>query len=400
MTFAIVRQTAEWKTRCESWLAQVLDEERTTAEELLDGIQYISQEDLMHGLQSALNELLNGLSGTTALYPVTNTYALGAFETYTAFPFGKNGDLGSEGDLGHLCRDVCKAHSGSECLAFPCLESIREHRVRHVVLVTDTISSGNQVIQYLNWIWANRTIRSWWSAGFVRFHVLSYLYTERAKDLVQRHPSQPKCNGIQVARRGHRHWPHTERAPIVELCEKYGPGKNVLGFGDQFSLDVFSYSCPNNVPSILRFDHSKTKFQGLFGRRPSEVSGSVVSGPDANLAALNSWLGVRASSIVDLLCFTLMTKPATPEQLSVKLGLPIVSINNSLNASIKAGYVRVSGRAFRLTPEGLRFARSLAEPTGSTIRESTPMGSLYGYIPQKRSPASPSSIAPSTGGGP
>ncbi len=391
MIFAKVRKSPEWMPRCDSWVEQFAEAERPTAELLLDSITYITHEEVCSGLQHAVEELIGQLQGTCGLYPVTNTKIFEPFEAYDQLPFGIDGDLGGEGDLGHLCRDVCNGACSTRTLAFPCLKTLRERRVDHIILLTDFTSSGTQGEDYLNWMWACKTIRSWHSGRLVQFHYLSHLYAPGGLNRIKHHSTRPTVGGLQASASGDPAWTPDQRRAIEGICRKYGAKGMELGYEDMMSLQVFSYSCPNNVPSILRYGCRKKKFRGLFERRPTNVSGHAISGTAENVAAMAERLGVDAPSLMHLICHVLRPGPTTPEMLSARLGLPIVSINHGLQAAVDARFVRLMKRAYRLTPEGVRLARGLtpaSEPDGHVVKTS---GGRFDYLPLSRGPAVSSS---------
>lgn len=393
MIFSKVRQSQEWAARCDSWLSQFSSGERATAELLLDSINYITHEDVCKALAQSCNDLLERLVGPCALYPITNTADFAPFESYSDMPFGVDGDLGSEGDLGHLCRDISQSAHAGPALAFPTLEKMRQEKVRHIILLTDTTSSGQQGVDYLDWLWACRTIRSWHSGRFVDFHYITFLYAMDGLDTVRAHRCQPESQGLQACDRGHPSWSPEQRESVEALCRKYGGQKWPLGYADMLSLQVFSYSCPNNVPSILRYGSRKTGFRGLFERRPTNVSGHAISGSEENVGAVAAWLGLRSSSAEAVVCYALLSRPATPDTLSARLGLQLTIINRALNASLDAGHVQLLRHAHRLTPAGRRFARSLYQPAATERRPVPTPGSRFDYCPQPWSPAASSSNA-------
>lgn len=149
MNFSEVRKSPEWSERCDSWLDQFTRAERATAELMLDSVSYISYDDVSAGLNDAVQALLSRLNGPCALYPVTNSRRFNEFESYDEYPLGLNGDLGSEGDIGHLCRDISKVVE-SETFVFPTIKLLKKKRIRHIILLTDTTSTGEQGLEFLN----------------------------------------------------------------------------------------------------------------------------------------------------------------------------------------------------------------------------------------------------------
>ena len=396
MKFSALRIHPEWKPRCDSWLNQFSGADRRTAELLLDSITYITHEEVFSALHTAVEELIAKLEGSCALYPVTNTKKFKPFEDYEQLPFGLDGDLGSEGDIGHLCRDVSKENHANVVLPFPSLDLLRQERIDHIILLNDTTSSGTQGDEFLNWIWRCKTIRSWHSGRFIQFHYLTYLNTLTGMNLIAQHASRPGTKGLQTCVSGHPSWTPDQVMEVEDVCRKYGAKRLPLGFKDMMSLQVFSYSCPNNVPAVLRYGCQKKGFRGLFERRPTKVSAHSIIGSNENVSALADWLGIQTDSLSHLVCFVLRSRPETPEMLSARLGLPLVSINQALNEAAAAGFVKIMKNAYRVTPEGVRLARGLLRQNHQNIKVSEHAGGRFDYLPLSRGPAASSSNPSST----
>lgn len=198
MKFKILRKSGEWQLRCDEWLAQFSEAEIPTASLLLDSIEYITHEEVCTALNTAAKELIENIQDSCALYPVTDTKKLDSFQNYQTFPLGKEGDVGSEGDIGHLCRDISQALDVNKAWAFPCLETLRDHEIHHIILLTDTTSSGEQGLDYLDWLWSSKTIKSWKSSGILNLHYITYLYNPNATNCIANHASKPKFKGLQA----------------------------------------------------------------------------------------------------------------------------------------------------------------------------------------------------------
>ena len=308
-------------------------------------------------------------------------------------PFGLDGDLGSEGDIGHLCRDISKDKHSHEVLPFPSLSRLRDERVRHIILLTDVTLSGEQGLVFLSWMWASRTIRSWHSGHLLRFHYVTYIYNMIGREAILGHAARPSFSGLQASVSGHPDWTPTDAQAVQELCHKYGTKKWPLGFRNMMSLQVLSYSCPNNAPSILRYGCPKKGFEGLFRRRPTNVSGHAISGRTANVAAVAQYYGLAAETCSSVVCHVLQKSPATAEGLSARIGLPLASINHGLNDATKAGYLEVVRAKYKLTPQGISFARSLERRQTVDNPTHASSGARFDYLPELRSPATSTSDA-------
>lgn len=395
MNFADIRTQPPWSTRCEQWLAQFAQAERADAELLLDSVDYISQDEVTSGLLAKLPGLLSTMPGTVAFFPVTNvTRRDGApifppIEDCAQFPLGLEGSVGSEGDLAHLCRDIVK-DVGDRAHLYPSLDQLRAKRLDHIVLVTDTASSGDQVLDFLGWFWRRKPVRSWHSRKQVSFHVWTYLYTRHSQAAVSSHPAKPTFSGVQICQRGSPLWSAAERDRVEELCRKYGAPRMPFGYRSMMSLHVLTYSCPNNVPSILR--HGSKRCKGLFGRRPETAASATISGPTKRLEAIAERFQLRASDCLAVVCYLLLRKPYSVEDLASLLGVPADVVVQGIGEAIDLGYAKLLRKAYRLTGSGRSFARSLPadipqKPVSGFPRQ------VLDYIPPFWSSASSSSPA-------
>ena len=73
----------------------------------------------------------------------------------------------------------------------PSADEIRRKAVRHLVVVTDFIASGDRACKMLDSLWRLSTVRSWKSGKFIRLTVMAFTGTSAGIAAVKRHSSRP-----------------------------------------------------------------------------------------------------------------------------------------------------------------------------------------------------------------
>jgi hypothetical protein len=158
----------------------------------------------------------------------------------------------------------------------PSLESLLERRVHHVVVVDDLIGSGRRTREYLDQLWKDPTMKSWWSYKKIRFTVVAYAGTEKGVRNVSEHPCRPE---VKVHRYcptlGGLPWPAEQIRLTTKLCKRYSTRFALKGrhggFENTAALLVFEHGCPNNTPNLFWADskNQDSSWQPLFPGRAS-----------------------------------------------------------------------------------------------------------------------------------
>jgi hypothetical protein len=164
------------------------------------------------------------------------------------------GGVGSEGDIAHLIRDLAKQH-GNRVLDHPSIHSMKETRCRLLLLIDDLIGSGTRVTNFLRSIVSNRTIKSWYSFGYIQIRVLVYAATSAGLARVE---AEKRQNGVRYERlvgEGSSCWTDAQKEEVKRICAKYGERTSrrfmSLGYKKAFTSIVFEHKCPNTNPSTV-----------------------------------------------------------------------------------------------------------------------------------------------------
>ncbi|WP_454741328.1 phosphoribosyltransferase-like protein [Cupriavidus necator] len=277
------------------WLAQFDNQDKVAAEQLLSAVDIISSDEFDKTMHYLFRQHFDKRTGNIAMYPerevkkhsgIPNRF----FKEVKTGPRGKKkltasgaspapyhsnrGDtyeVGSEGHIatviGQLSRAAKSANSGRVVLASPAPSLIRKWKVRHFIIITDFIGSGDRITNMLQSMWRVRSVRSWWSYGWIQFHILAYSGTKDGIDHIKSHASKPNVICAKPPRTIDNHFTQPDAQIMRLLCCTYNPDDNkyALGYGGSQVLLGFSHGCPNNMPAI--FWSTKKKWSPIFPSR-------------------------------------------------------------------------------------------------------------------------------------
>jgi hypothetical protein len=293
------------------WLGQFSLGDRVLATELLQELLLVSRSEFADGLRTLVLEKVGEIAGPVALYAerelrhrhgvphrlfresnrkrkraegVVGPPAVKATQPY-------NISVGSEGIVAQLISELARAHP-KKILDHPGPEQIRRMKVREFWVVTDIVGSGHRVWNYLQAAWLVRSVRSWWSGGFLRFGVVAYAGTEVGMRYVVGHASKPKYMVVKPAPTIRTVFSVGKAQQMERLCEAYvpsaiadgkthplgwgGPAHNPLGYGGAGALLVFAHGAPNNIPPIFH-KASRSAVYPWVPLFPARVSASIGS---------------------------------------------------------------------------------------------------------------------------
>jgi hypothetical protein len=245
------------------WLSQFDHDDRETATLLLRRLRCISPTLLNNELRGLFEHAATSLAQPIALY------AAREMEPEVAYFKNKRDrpvavlakEVGSEGSAAYLATTLTRERP-AVFLNHPPISTLKRKKCRNIIIFDDICGSGKRAADFISSILLSKTLKSWLSGGFIRFHVLAYAISGKAEDRVLsafggRQPQQyvDFCYSQRLAT-GLEIWSKVEHQRIVTLCKKYGQRHKIrgcywLGFGNCVSTLVFSHSCPNTVPGIL-----------------------------------------------------------------------------------------------------------------------------------------------------
>ncbi|GEM_PF-1027938 len=291
-------------------------------------------------------------------------------------------DIGSEGTMATTVSSLARAYPNQVAMN-PSADSIRTMRIRHIVIVTDFIGSGDRAKSMMDSLWSVRSIRSWRSSRLIKISVLAYSSTITGSSEIRNHRCKPNVDVVvdcpTIDDLG------TDADDARELCYRLAPQQNLyLGYGQSGALIAFEHSCPNNAPSI--FLHQKAapasrKWIPLFKSRVTrDVFGQSrkASKLDQDRLALetlrfqsiaNSARFLRSKEVqrnLILLLASLSRGRSRAHDVSIATGLSLFELERARDKAIADG---LSDTNDRLTRQGHRLLIDLVRLARARIEE-------------------------------
>ncbi|MGN6094456.1 MAG: phosphoribosyltransferase-like protein [Luteibacter jiangsuensis] len=402
-----------------AWLSQFEAKDQPLATEMLRKMRLVSRDAFAEELQRMMTKLIED-GEPVALYverEVPREEAFGSqrgevlplFSQPEVSPRRATGkypatsvrpdslETGSEGVVGQLVTEVCRRNPN---LAFnhPGPDTIRSHKIRRIVFVTDCIGSGKRICENLTAAWKVASVRSWWSNRRkfgISFSVIAYAATERGRKLVEEHPALPS---IELAVRCPTLEDSFSRSRFhlaMELCERYAPAsrssksdhrgaaRRALGFGGTGALIAFAHGAPNNVPTMF-WRESGTwipLFKGRVtaGTRESFVSQLDVGGVQDRLQSMRqdrlsrSMLFFQLNGPAGALILTLAASgrnPGNAAAIAEVTGLTISEVSTSTDKAVSHGWLDGRGRLTDAGRRQLDSFRSKRIPAEESVQKS------------------------------
>jgi hypothetical protein len=253
-----------------AWLENFVEVDRPAATMLLDSLRFASLSTLSSGLQARLHELMasGAIERPAMAIPERglSDFRMGedAGDSPTAFDDFLPGapmsvTPGSEGLVGRLLRDFARAGSetrdGAWIAPDATLERLRAEKCRSIVIATDYIGSGDQILSLAAAITRNRTIRSWRSLRLLKIYAVAFAATPAALDRLRQVDEIDNTRSAEGAPSFDTAvgWMSEARETIRQLCatETRIDKKWALGWGETAGLFVSQHGVPNNLPAVF-----------------------------------------------------------------------------------------------------------------------------------------------------
>ena len=236
--------TLEHSPEAQNWLSQFEIVDREVARQLLRQLTLVSESDFERNIQSAIEGVVNSLSHENfALLSVT--------EVPSKFASSERRVAGSSADrVKHILENISRVH-GVRVQPNPTLKSMREVRVRNIVLVDDFVGSGKRIKSFWKDL-ISGSIKSWASYKWTKIWLVCYAGLGKGLAEVARRLPIPKSRIITVFSEMEKRL--TITPSMSALAEKYGRalrGESWAGFSGGRASIVFQHGCPNNTPAIL-----------------------------------------------------------------------------------------------------------------------------------------------------
>jgi len=350
------------------WIAQFPDNDQLTAKSLLSRIRFISRDEFSKWLLAEFEQYKG--------YQPCAIYAVRKFSEEIESFWCDDGSVqlrpaetqGSEDLVSSIIANANKRNDNA-FLDHSSLTELREKKVRHIILVDDSIGSGKRVSDFIRRMMSNRTFRSWWSYGFITIHILSYARTDQADKYILTHVAGSdhgkrkrrlsdkllfKSFNVYNALDLHTRWGNSHIS-ILGLCDSIMKIKKDRrrGFGEVMGNLVFYHSVPNNIPGILY--SSRKNWSPLFPDRiiprwMVNLLDSKVSGDSEVLSGENKKMPIPkdAGEVLYLIKSGLRKKSSLANRLNCDLGLVSQIIVNCISLGLLT-------EKLRLTKAGVNF---------------------------------------------
>lgn len=209
--------------RVASWLGNFTADQRDTAGLLVDSLKLVSETDLRREMGELITKLVTALPGPVAAFPVREVDA-----GRSAHEEGRDGEYylidpqlpGSESIVSNFLTSTFRRPATSHALLDRMdLATLRERRVRTVLLVNDFAGTGNQMLGFFAALRRHPTIRSWMSYHLLDFHAVLYAAPDAA---VARLNTVFGDDHVHLARActtfANADWTDEQRADVEQLC--------------------------------------------------------------------------------------------------------------------------------------------------------------------------------------
>ena len=270
--------------RGKAWLKGFRPEHQDTARWLVDGLTLVSLSHFAHRIDQMVRNVTQGTDTPVALFGAREIdQNRSYFRQAMAVPrmrtrarstdaVGRGSDVGSEGHVASIIRNIARS-SPTKFINHPTIAEMRNKKCRALIVVDDLVGSGKRTREFLDSIWIDRTIRSWWSLGYFRFSVIAFAGVPAGLNRIKQAKYRPS---VFVDRDCPTYtelpWSLEKRRAITKLCESYASKTSkprmALGYRKTMVSLVFEHGCPNNAPAILWAPSARqTRWQPLFPNR-------------------------------------------------------------------------------------------------------------------------------------
>lgn len=262
-----------------AWLSQFPSDKKITAKMMLSKLQFISRDTYSNWFRRTIAALPS--DGIYALYSVRK---LKANETVLWDEHGliisRPGiSQGSEDLVYSLISNAVRSNQ-TRYMDHPSISDLRDKSVHDIVLVDDSIGSGDHVSDFVNAMLHHASFLSWWSLGLIKIHIVSFARPRETESKII-----ARIRGSDHGKRAYRksskvfftsemvystdwiesRWGRNFQ-DILDICDQPAIWSGVSrGWGGVMANIVFYHSVPDNLPAVLWFQDAK--WNGLFPER-------------------------------------------------------------------------------------------------------------------------------------
>ena len=287
-------QTLLYTERGTTWINNFPLRDRETARWLINGLTLVSLSNFSRTIQRIVTAEASAFDGPIALFSIREVTSNISYFQQTSIkdksarsvsPLTRSADIGSEGHVASIIRQFAKGNH-QKFMNHPTIGEMRRRKCRAILVIDDLIASGNRTRKFLDAIWLDQSIRSWWSLGYISLRAIAYSSISQGMQHVTRAKYKP---AVVVDRTCPTYpelpWPRSRREAISNLCRTYGNHTSkpamAMGYKRTMAAMVFEHGCPNNTPAILWAGSGKHKsWHPIFPQRSIPTDTQTVFPPE------------------------------------------------------------------------------------------------------------------------
>ncbi|WP_155860358.1 hypothetical protein [Acinetobacter sp. Root1280] len=354
------------------WLNQFNESDKNLALIMLSKLRFVSRDTYAQWLQEEVSR--NTLNDTK--YAFYSIRKLDEDETNTFIPYWNDAtgcvidrsgqSLGSEDFVYSLISSITRERD--YLYDHPPLSTLKENRIKNLILIDDAIGSGKRVYSFINSMLINKTFKSWWSLGLINFHIYSFMRNSNApKNIIKNivgsdHSSRTYKKSSKIIFYGkytysdnlHKRWGENVQE-ILTLCtqNKKIPNWANKGFGKVMSNLVFYHSVPNNIPGIFWFDGGDN-WSPLFPGRtiPNWMTFLLENSTEEN----QQIIPFQIVDILKLINKGYVSKSSLASALDIDMSLLNYYLEKCINLNL------LNGNTLRITAIGRNFLHNHPKP--------------------------------------
>lgn len=262
-----------------AWLSQFPSDKKITAKMMLSKLQFISRDTYSDWFRRTIAGL-----PSDRIYALYSVRKLKANETVLWDEHGliisrPGVSQGSEDLVYSLISNAVRSNQ-TRYMDHPSISDLRNKRVHDIVLIDDSIGSGDRVSEFIDAMLRHATFLSWWSLGLIKVHIVSFARPRETESRII-----AKVRGSDHGKRKYRksskvffssemvystdgiesRWGGNFQ-DILDLCDQPAIWSGIhRGWGEVMANIVFYHSVPDNLPAVIWFQDAK--WSGLFPER-------------------------------------------------------------------------------------------------------------------------------------
>jgi hypothetical protein len=262
-----------------NWLAQFSEDKQLIAKVLLSRLEFVPRDIYSNWVLETINRLDNETN--YALYAVRKLGedAVSLWDESGEVVGRPGTTLGSEDLVYSLITNASRL--SHRFFDHPSIEELRCQKIHNLVLIDDSIGSGDRVSEFIAFLLNHKSLMSWWSYGLIRLHVIAFARTLESEKVIVSN-LRGSDHQVRKVRKSTKITFESEKIyskeflesrwgqktqEIVELCDAQIAVQKFArrGYGRVMGNLIFYHSVPNNTPGLVWFSNSKWK--ALFPER-------------------------------------------------------------------------------------------------------------------------------------